>query len=387
LKTKTLHQNHADKIVHDGAGNAGIKDIARALKVSIGTVDRALHRRVGVSEKTRSRVLQMADQLGYKPNLAAQALKLNRRLSIGVVLPKHISHFFDPLRAGIRAAAAAMVGLQINLEFHEYPRLGVGDVEAIESKLQQHYDGIIFLPGDSRKFDPLIRKLSRSGTAMMCVGSDAPNTERVGSVAAHAYVSGAIAAELLSHKLTRKANVAIFTGELFTLDHAEKLRGFAATLAFQSPHLTLLPALESHERPRDAYRQAITLMQGKNRPEGLYLSTANSMPVLKVLDELKLLGTTQIVTTDLFQELVPLIEFGKVLATMYQRPYTQGKIAFENLVAYLMKEDKPQPVVRLAPHVIFRSNLSLFSNYIIDTDEDLETGLMAARTTPGISHL
>ena len=86
-------------------------------------------------------------------------------------------------------------------------------------------------------------------------------------------------------------------------------------------------------------------------------------------------------TTDLFQELVPLIEFGKVLATMYQRPYTQGKIAFESLVAHLTKEDRPQPVVRLAPHVIFRSNLSLFSNYIIDTDEELEAELMPAGTT------
>ncbi|HEY1731001.1 MAG TPA: LacI family DNA-binding transcriptional regulator [Terriglobales bacterium] len=362
----------------DGSGNAGIKDIARALKVSIGTVDRALHGRAGVSEKTKARVLQMADKLGYKPNLAAQALKLNRSLSIGAVLPKHISHFFDPLRAGIRAAAAATVGMKVNLEFHEYPRLGVGDAEAIEDALQQHYDGIIFIPGDARKFEPLIRKLSRSGTAMMCVGSDAPNTDRVGSVAAHAYVSGAIAAELLAHKLSHKANVAVFSGELFTLDHAEKLRGFAATLAVQAPHLTLLPALESHERPKDAYRQAMTLMHSKERPEGLYLSTANSMPVLKALDELALLGKVQIVTTDLFHELVPLIEFGKVLATMYQRPYTQGKIAFESLVAHLTNESKTQPVVRLAPHVIFRSNLSLFSGQITDTDEELETELTQA---------
>jgi len=315
----------------------------------------------------------MAEQLGYKPNLAAKALKLNRRLSIGVVLPKHISHFFDPLRTGIRDAAASAIGMQINLEFHEYPRLGVGDAQAIEAAVERRYDGIIFLPGDSRKFDPLIRKLSRSGTAMMCVGSDAPNTERVGSVAAHAYVSGAIAAELLTHKLTRKSNVTVFSGELFTLDHAEKLKGFAATLAVQAPHLTLLPALESHERPKEAYKQAITLMQGKDRPEGLYLSTANSMPVLRALEELGLLGKIQIVTTDLFQELVPLIEFGKVLATLYQRPHTQGKMAFENLVSYLLEENRPHTAVRLPPHVIFRSNLSLFTGQIIDTDEELGT--------------
>jgi LacI family transcriptional regulator len=356
----------------DGMGNAGIKDIAKVLKVSIGTVDRALHGRPGVSEKTKARVLQVAEQLGYKPNLAAQALKLNRHLSIGVVLPKHISHFFDPLRAGIRAAAQSKVGMQISLEFHEYPRIGSGDAEAIERALAKHYDGIIFLPGDTRKFDPLIRKLSRHGTAMMCVGSDAPNTERVGSVAVHAYVSGAIAAELLAHKLTRKANVAVFSGELFTLDHAEKLRGFAATLAVQAPHLTLLPALESHERPREAYQQAMTLMQSKDRPEGLYLSTANSVPVLNALDELQLLGKTQVVTTDLFHELVPLIEFGKILATIHQRPYTQGEIAFHNLVAYLLKEKTAHVSVRLPPHVIFRSNLSLFSSQIIDTEDETD---------------
>jgi len=359
----------------ESKGTAGIKEIARALNVSIGTVDRALHGRTGVSEKTKTRVLQMAEKMGYTPNLAAQALKLNRKLSIAAILPKHISHFFDPVRAGIRAAAAATVGVQVSLEFHEYPRLGVGDVEAFERALKRHYDGIIFLPGDTRKFDSLIRTLSRNGTAMMCVGSDAPNTDRMGSVAAHAYVSGSIAAELLAMKLPQRSNVAVFSGDLYTMDHAEKLRGFAATLAVQAPHLMLLPALESHEQPKQAYQQALALMRGKDHPQGIYLSTANSMPVLKALDELKLLGKVQVVATDLFQELIPLVELGKVMATLYQRPYTQGKVAFESLLRYLRGDDKSHPYVRLAPHVIFRSNLPLFSGHIVDTDEEIESEL------------
>jgi LacI family transcriptional regulator len=358
-----------------GGKTAGIKDIAKALNVSIGTVDRAIHDRTGVSGKTKARVLSMAEQLGYKPNLAAQALKLNRQLSIAAVLPKHISHFFDPLRAGIRDAAAANVGMHVSLEFFEYPRLGVGDVKAFSEMTGRHYDGVIFLPGDARKFDPLIRKLAKEGTALMCVGSDAPNTERIGSVAAHASISGAIAAELLAHKLSNKGNVAVFSGELSTLDHAEKLRGFAATLAVQSPHLTLLPALESHERPKEAYRQAIALMEKSGRPDGLYVSTANSMPVLNAIDELGLLGKVQIVTTDLFEELVPLIQSGRVLATLYQRPYTQGKVAFENLLSYLLKGSESHPVVRLAPHIVLRSNLPLFASRVKnpsqDPDEDL----------------
>src|SRR5260370_4780760 len=125
---------------------AGIKDIAKALGISIGTVDRALHERTGVSLKTKARVQRMADELGYKPNLAAQALKLNRRIEIAVVLPKEISHFFDPLRAGIRAAADATVGLHVKLTFHEYPRMGQGDTALLEARLKATNDDIISTP-------------------------------------------------------------------------------------------------------------------------------------------------------------------------------------------------------------------------------------------------
>jgi LacI family transcriptional regulator len=362
--------------MNDSPKSAGIKDIAKLLRVSIGTVDRALHNRPGISEATKARVLRTAEQLGYRPNLIAQSLKLNRRLSIAVILPKHISYFFDPLRAGIRAAAAAAVGMQVHLEFHEYPRLGIGDVEALQRAVARGYDGIIFLPGNLRRFTPLIRKLARGGSAMMCVGSDAPDTDRVGSVTTHAYVSGAIAAELLAHKLGEGARVAVFTGELSTLDHAEKLHGFSDTLSSQAPHLDLLPALESHERPREAYRQALALMNRKTRPEGIYLSTANSVPVLKALDELGLIGKVQIIATDLFQELVPLIESGSILATLYQRPYTQGRLAFENLLAYLLQESKSRCIIRLAPHIIFHSNLSLFTGPQSALGDDIETELL-----------
>jgi len=93
------------------------------------------------------------------------------------------------------------------------------------------------------------------------------------------------------------------------------------------------------------------------------------------LEELGLMGKVQVITTDLFQEIVPLIEDGKVLATMYQRPFTQGKLAFERLLKCLIEGGKPQPLIRLVPHVIFRSNLSLFSSQIAGNDDELETEL------------
>jgi LacI family transcriptional regulator len=133
-----------------------------------------------------------------------------------------------------------------------------------------------------------------------------------------------------------------------------------------APHLSLLPAIESHERPKEAYRQTLALLRGDAKPQGLYISTANSIPVLQALEEQGLLGKIQVVTTDLFQELAPLIEAGKILATLYQRPFTQGKVAFERLITYLLEDKKTSPMVRLAPHIIFRSNLPLFADRLDD---------------------
>ena len=46
-----------------------IKDIAKMADVSVGTVDRVIHGRSGVSESSRKRVEEILKQLDYQPNL------------------------------------------------------------------------------------------------------------------------------------------------------------------------------------------------------------------------------------------------------------------------------------------------------------------------------
>jgi LacI family transcriptional regulator len=346
------------------SNSAGIREIAEALSISIGTVDRALHARPGVSAKTAARVLKMAEQLAYRPNQAARSLKMHRRLRIAVHLPRQIASFFDPLRRGIQKAAVSAIGVQADLEFEIYPRLGHGDIELLEAAIERRYDGIIMTPGDPAKVDPILSRLAASGTAVVCIASDAPHSKRIGSVAVDAFTSGAIAAELLGRTLPLGGPVATITGDLTTLDHADKLRGFAATLATLSPGLSLLPALESHESPEEAYRQTSMLFSRRVRPVGIYISTANSVPVLNALRERRLLGKVQIVTTDLFPAIVPLIESGQILATLYQRPYAQARVAFEMMTRYLLDGAITRHSTKLAPHIILRSNLHLFTDYM-----------------------
>ena len=119
---------------HTPARPVGIKDIARASGVSIGTVDRALHNKTGINAVTRTRVLSLAESMGYRPNLAARHLKSPKSFNIAVHLPREIALFWDSLRDGILEAAAPYEPVR-HVGFGSYPRMGEGDVPLFESAL------------------------------------------------------------------------------------------------------------------------------------------------------------------------------------------------------------------------------------------------------------
>jgi LacI family transcriptional regulator len=339
---------------------AGIKEIAEALNISIGTVDRALHARSGVSAKTRELVLETARRLQYRPNVAARSLKLNRNVRIAVHLPSELAGFYGPVREGIRAAALASPGMRVELDFRSYPRFGQEDIGLLQSDFEQGYDGLILAPGSPQLLDPVLRRIAARGGNVLFVATDAPRSPRLAFVGSDAFVCGSIAAELLTMRLPHDGSVVVITGDLGIEDHAEKLRGFASTLAVMGPHLRLMPSIESHDDPRQAYRQTMALLSRKPKPSGIYISTANSLGVLEAIEEHALLGKIQVVATDLFPELLPLIESGAVFATLHQRPFTQGKVAFETLAQFLVYGIKATTVTKLAPHIVLRSNLKLF---------------------------
>ena len=356
----------------------GIKDIARSLGVSIGTVDRALHGRPGINPLTRARVLKMAQTLGYRPNFAARHLKLNRKVRLFANLPGEIASFFDVLRRGI-AEAARFFQSTIDMQFRDYPRLGEGDVDVFQEALREGANGIIVAPGDPAAFKPWIRKAARAHVPVVCVATDAPGTERLTSISTDPVTGGAMVAELISQVSLRPAKVLLVTGDLATVDHAEKVRGFREFLTRTGSPIEIALVAEAHDDPGEAYRLTKEAISAQTDIDAVYVSTANSIPVIQALEEAGRLPRTLIFTTDLFPELVPYLQSGQVFATMYQRPMAQGRLAFQALYQFIVEGICPQLRTRLAPHVVMRSNLDLFLGRIPGELEDSDVPLLASQ--------
>ena len=65
-----------------------INDVAKAAGVSKGTVDRVLHNRGEVSEKSRKKITKVIEKLGYIPNMHASLLASKRNFRIICLLPE-----------------------------------------------------------------------------------------------------------------------------------------------------------------------------------------------------------------------------------------------------------------------------------------------------------
>ncbi len=87
--------------------SATILDIARELGVSAMTVSRALRGRPEVQPRTRERVHQVAQRLGYRPHRWARSLVSRRSWIIGIVIPD-ISHgYFAEITGGVEPVIEA----------------------------------------------------------------------------------------------------------------------------------------------------------------------------------------------------------------------------------------------------------------------------------------
>ena len=143
-----------------------------------------------------------------------------------------------------------------------------------------------------------------------------------------------------------------------TVDHAEKVRGFRKLLSYGA-HLSIGPIIEAHDDPEEAYTRVCECLRRDPQIRAIYVSTANSLPVLRALNETAGIRSLSVVTTDLFPELIAYIQDGRVVATVSQRPHTQGRMAFGALYQFLVDGTCPPGRLRLAPHLVSRSNLQL----------------------------
>jgi LacI family transcriptional regulator len=119
-----------------------LKDVAREAGVHPATASRALNpeTRLLVSERTASRVLAAAAELGYRPNAVARSLRTRRSYTVGVLIPDLNNPLFPPMIRGLedRLDSRGYVALIGNTDGDE-----AREHRVFEQMRARHVDGYV----------------------------------------------------------------------------------------------------------------------------------------------------------------------------------------------------------------------------------------------------
>ncbi|MPS76324.1 MAG: LacI family transcriptional regulator, partial [Microbacterium sp.] len=143
-----------------------IADVASRAGVSKATASRALSGRGYVSDETRQRVMDAADDLAYVAHSSATSLATGRTQTVGLVMPPIDRWFFAELLAGVQES---LLSVDYDLSLYGVPEGTQTRERLFETVLPgRRFDGIIAvgIQPSARELE----RLHRTGRPLVSVG-------------------------------------------------------------------------------------------------------------------------------------------------------------------------------------------------------------------------
>ncbi|MDX1470575.1 MAG: LacI family DNA-binding transcriptional regulator [Flavobacteriaceae bacterium] len=335
--------------------NVTLKQIANTLGISTATVSKALKDYPDISEKTKIKVKELAEQLKYKPNPFAQSLRNNESKVIGLITPQIVHHFFSNIINGVINAASKRGYLVITLQSEEsYER----EKEQLNLLLDKNVDGILLSLSDKTVQYKHINSIIEGGTPVVMYDkiSKLINCSKV-------IIDDRLASQKAVQHLidTGCKKIAHIRGSLKPQTTIDRLMGYRKALELNGIKYDDRLVYESLDLSfEDGYRLAAKIMEDHPDVDGIFAFA--DLIATGALIRLKELGVK-------IPEDVSIIGFSnwfltKVtspsLSTVDQPGYQMGVEAFELLYENIqdLKNDRPMnhKVVEISTRVIARNS-------------------------------
>jgi LacI family transcriptional regulator len=328
-----------------------IYDLAERLDISVATVSRALNNDPTVNKKTKRKVCELADAMGYRKNNFASGLRMQKTNTIGIIVHELNSRFIASVLSGIEEVMTAAQYIIVIGHSSESTEIEIANANNLFHK---RVDGLIVsLAYDTVGLDHYAPFINRGIPVVFFdrVRKDAPGIKVIIDNEKAGYDA---TAHLIQQGCRRLMHI---TGNLVQNVYADRLNGFRKAL-----HDNNLPDESgqvvvtnlSEQAGEEVARQIIEM---KTRPDGLFFSNDLCAAVcmktlkdagIKIPEEIAIVGFNN----DTISRLVE-----PQLTTVNYAGREMGEIAATNLMRQLSGRSEPcDYTVVLASQLIIRGS-------------------------------
>lgn len=336
--------------------------------VSIGTVDRVIHNRPGVSPKTKAIVQQIIHQVGYQPNPMARRLAGFKKLySIAVMIPKktQANPYWGNALSGIEKAEKDFSQFGLQCVTHLFDQHSVDSFRQTANEvLSGEFDALVLSPNRADISAELIQAFKNESKPVVLVDSNLPGSQPSCFIGQDAESSGALAAKLVSFQLNVNAKVLVVRISSNSETHSNLNRrtaGFRQALIkqYQLPASRILSLdLPPEDEANIDSELGIVL---ENHPEIVAIFCPNSR-VFKVGDYLDRHPTINLFTIgyDLVPKNSQLLKKGVIDVIISQKPENQCFLAIDHIYRKLVLQENLAPELLTGIDLVFQENLPYY---------------------------
>lgn len=323
-------------------------DVARLAGTSPAVVSYVLNGGPrGVAPATRARVLAAVDKLGYRPNGIARSLRMNRTMTLGLVVPDTSNPFFAQLSREIEEAAfAESYTLLIGNAAEDDTR----QTTYVRTFLARQVDGLFLLPAHGST--SCVPELQRSGVPFVTLDRRIPGADAPAVLADNRGGARAATEHLLRHG--RRA-VACIAGPEDVVPANERVNGWRDALGEAGVRPSEMSVWHGAFGRRAGYLGARELLAGADFDAVFVASDEQAIGVLRALQEMGIRCPDDIAITS-FDGIAVAAYTTPALTTMAQPFADLGRTAVSRLLALMDGPDTGPEVSTLPVSLLVRGS-------------------------------
>lgn len=318
-----------------------IKDIAEKAGVSIGTVDRVLHNRGEVAAETREKVLTIARELHYQPNIVAQALTAKKQYHLAALMPRGGSDnvFWTMHPQGIENAIKSLRPFYVDVRFFFFELHNEADfVEKTREILEYQPEGVIFAPILKKESLQFCNELDARSIPYIFIDTFIENANCLSFVGEDAYQGGRVAASLIDYGLLPQKDILIvnLAKDLENTQHLNRrnqgfMSYFLDTGKNQGMKITVeIPVSD----PKEVEERMDAIFQSNPNIGAILVSSAKTHAIARYIESRRLKDLI-LVGYELTRKNKEFLKKGIIRFLIGQKPMKQSEKAVKRMFEYL----------------------------------------------------
>lgn len=299
---------------------ATIKMIAERAGVSIGTVDRVLHNRPYVKAEVKEKILQVMEELDYRPNRMASVLAMSgtpRHLT--VIQPVWKGYLREAMAAGVERFLEEHRDYNVSVTVVEYPQEDVDTcLRRISAAVADGTQAIALCPTDCQEIRAKLTELAERNIPVITFNSDVADSARLCYVGEDSRRAGRVAGEI-AFKFLRSGDhpLLVYAGPSYA-GHKARIDGFLERLeelGFPRGACTIAATHNDYDETYDAVFKALT---GGQPPSYIYMANRSVPACVQAIDDAGCGGRVRVLSHDCNPEIGQFLREGKVDFTIDQ---------------------------------------------------------------------